>query len=430
MAVPPSTEHCLGTGPLVLSASEHSQASAKAEGRTLQAEGGPGACDASAELSCGVQPGLNEDSQAGPAQSHGSAPTAPAGTRDVACAALAEQPCQGSSLGKDASGLESGSVSEMSSEEQREAKLSGDEGSSFRLMLSQELSFGQEDTAAKQTVSATASARDSSQNLPQEAQNKEGSRKASLEEGEEAAPGEQDVFLRAGPRTRKGCDAQPQLDRDSQKGHEEVCVPPVLELPPEISAGGSSEESRAEGAGAEEDARRAKQGSAPEESQEDAQPTTVSESQLTPERDLPPAGKGEAVLAGTPPQRAQRLSPERPTENQQKEPGLPEEEQQRQGKSPDVPASLSAGKWPLCVSRAVAREGWAGAARLSCAYVMGGRGLSTCLLRTERASCFATVAEKPPSIPWEPQSLLGSGEREQACCSGSTRCTRHVAWPA
>ncbi|KAL8197313.1 UNVERIFIED_CONTAM: hypothetical protein K2H54_020236 [Gekko kuhli] len=203
-----------GACALVLSASEPSQAT-QAEGGTLRAteeEEGTATGDVPAELHRGTQQGLNEGSQALQAPTGGSTFPAPAGTGDGARAALGNQPSPGSSLGKESLAEdESGTIPEVSTEEQREAKSSSDEGCSFHLMLSQELPLCQEDAAAKQGAPAPAPAREPSQHLPRGTQNTGGPRKDSLEDAA-AARGGRNESLKAGPRELKGHEARPQLD--------------------------------------------------------------------------------------------------------------------------------------------------------------------------------------------------------------------------
>lgn len=360
-----STGDRLDTCTLALSASEHSQVT-KAEGRTLQAEEmGTVAGDVPAELSCNMQQELDEDSQALPTQSKGDTFTAPVGIGDGACTALENQPCRGSFLGKRSLVVESETIPEMPSEEQKETKLSSDEGCSFHLMLSQELSLCQENMAAKQMAPAAASVRAPSQNLSPVTQNVEGFRKGSLKEAE-AAQGAQGVFPGAPPpQVLKGCDSQPQPDINDKKCYRHPALP-VLKQPAGLSAGGSSEESSAEGAeeskssaegaeegmgcakGAEESKglllgmMRARPGRVPEESPAGGESTAVPESQLTPERNPPLPGKGEEVLITTPQQRACSADSESYVETQQEESGVPEEGKRLQEKSSDVPAGLPA----------------------------------------------------------------------------------------
>ncbi|XP_060116326.1 TP53-binding protein 1, partial [Heteronotia binoei] len=307
-----STEGCLDACTLVLSASEHSQAT-KAEGRALQQVAGEGT---GAELSWSQQQGRRKDSHASSAHTVGSTSTAPLGIGDGPFTVLGEQPSQGNSLGKGSLVLEE---SESVSEEQREAKVSSDEGCS-----SQELSLDQEDRAAKQMAPAAASARECFRTLPQVAQDMGGFREEDSLRGAEAAQ-----RVRPPP-VLECCDSQPLLDR----GQEGVAALPGLKLPAAIPADGSSEQGcMEEEGGLPRDVRRsARQGSVLE-SQAGGEPVATLESQPTPEGNLPLPGKGEEEV---PPQ--QGVDAERQTENQQQEPaGAPEGEKQLQAKPSDGP---------------------------------------------------------------------------------------------
>nr|XP_056721750.1 TP53-binding protein 1 [Euleptes europaea] len=340
-----STEDRLKACTLVLSASEHSQV-AKAKGRALQVEEkGLVAGDVPVELSSSMQQGLSKNGQAWHAQTKSSSFTVPVGAGDGAGTSPGNQPCQGRLLGKGS--LEYEAIPEMPNEEQRETKLSSDEGSSFHLLLSQEPSLCQEDQAARQTESAAASARQSSQNLPQGTQNMEGLKKDSLEEAEATQEG-QNVFLQAGAGMLKWCDSQPHPGTDSKRSPERVGVPPVLSLPAEISAGRSSEECCAEeaargeeGKGLLQEVMRARQGGLPE-SKADVEPVAMLEGQLTPERSLPLPGKGEEVSTATLQQRACPVNSDRHAESQEEESSELAEEKQLQEKASNVPAGLPA----------------------------------------------------------------------------------------
>ncbi|XP_015265882.1 PREDICTED: tumor suppressor p53-binding protein 1 [Gekko japonicus] len=330
-----------GACALVLSASEHSQVT-QAEGRALRAEEkGTATGDVPAELSHGTQPGLNQGGRALQTPTEGRTCPAPVGIGDGARAALGNQASPGSFLGKGSL------VEEMPSVEQRETKSSSDEGCSFHLMLSQEPSLCQEDTAAKHVVSAPAPATETSQHPPQGTQDMGGSRKDSLEEAEAARGGRNE--FKAGPQVLKGREARPQLDTDSERCPEGVRALPARKLPAGIPAeAAGAEDSRAEAAGAEEnrglplDEGRARRGRVPESPAAGGEPVAVLESQLTPERNLPLPGKGEEVLTGTPKPGARPLEAGSCTENQQEESSALEEEKQLQDKSSDAPALLPA----------------------------------------------------------------------------------------
>ncbi|XP_077173897.1 TP53-binding protein 1 isoform X2 [Paroedura picta] len=340
VTVSSASEDRLDACTLELSVSEHSLVT-QAEGTALQAA--IVACDVPAELGCSLQQGLNMDGQASHAQTKGSA-AAPCGVGEEACTAVGNQPSQGSFLEKESLAVESETVPEMPSEEQRETKLSSDEGCSFHLMLSQELSLCQEDVTAKKMISAAVSARDPSHSLPQGTQNTEGLRKDSSEEAEAAHRGPS-VSVRAGPQMRKGCDSQSQLDSDNKKCQARVSVP-VSKLPAEISAGGSSEESHAEAAGVKEDEDllldgiRARQGSA-SESHTGGEPVAILESHQTPERNSPLPEKGKEATP-TPQQTACPVNSKSHMESQPEESGVSEEEKQLQEKTSEVPATLPA----------------------------------------------------------------------------------------
>ncbi|XP_048337687.1 TP53-binding protein 1 isoform X3 [Sphaerodactylus townsendi] len=333
-----STEDRLDTCALVLSASEHSQApKGGAQQAEEEEEEGAVAGDIPAEPSTRVQQGLHKEDQALPAQTEGSAVAAPVGAGDGACLGLGNQPSQGNSLEKGS--LEYGAIPEVPREEQREAKLSSEEGSSFHLMLSQELSLCQEDKAMRQNESAAASAGESSQNLSQGTQNMEGLEQDSLEEAEAAREG-QNVFLRSGPGMPKCCNSQPRPDMDPQSGQERVGAPSALPLPADRSAGRSSEGCCVVGGGAEGGEglplgeMGARQGSV-RDSQADGELVAVPEGCVTPERSLPLPGRAEEVLTAAAQQRARPVNSERWAESQKEGLPAPEEEKQLQEKAPE-----------------------------------------------------------------------------------------------